>query len=66
MVELVVNDTQQITLLEGALMLANIDYETTIGKGEYGIHPPYILVYGTPLDEVRAFEWIKEHSNNER
>ena len=65
MVKLVVADTSQITLLEAALMLAEIEYETMVCNGEYGIKPPYLLVYGTPLDEVRAIDWIKEHSNNE-
>ncbi len=64
MIKLVVADTSQITLLESALMLADIEYETTISKGEYGIEPPYLLVYGTPLDEGRAIKWIKEHSDN--
>ena len=66
MVKLVLADISQITFLETALILADIDYETTIYKGEYGIKPPYLLVYGTPLDEDRAIEWIKEHSNNEQ
>lgn len=66
MIKLVVADTEQITFLETVLMSADIDYETAIFKGEYGIRPPYLLVYGTPLDEVRAIEWIKEHSNNEQ
>jgi hypothetical protein len=65
MIKLVLADIGQITFLETVLMSADIDYETAIYKGEYGIQPPYLLVYGTPLDEVRAIEWIKEHSNNE-
>ena len=61
MVKLVVDDSEQITLLEYALTLADIDYELIISEGKYGIHSPYLLVYGIPLDEVRAFNWIKEH-----
>ena len=65
MIKLVVDDTSQITFLEAALMLANIEYETAIYEDVYDIVLPYILVYGVPLDENRAIEWIKEQSDNE-
>lgn len=61
MVKLIVDDSEQITMLEYALTLAGIDYELIISNGEYGIKPPYLLVYEVPLDEIRAFNWIKEH-----
>ena len=65
MIKLVVDDTSQITFLEAALMLANIEYETAIYEDVYDIELPYIIVYGVPLDENRAIEWIKEQSDNE-
>lgn len=64
MVSLIVDNLAQITMLENALLSAKIEYELGIDDGKYGIQPPYLLVYGVPLDELRAFKWIGEHSKN--
>ena len=64
MVTLFVSDLDQLTMLEYALINANIDYIRTMDDGRYGIPTPYIKVYGVPLDEQRAFNWIKERDTN--
>ncbi len=65
MVTLFVKDQKQISMLEYLLIQAHIDYKTELDDGRYGIVPPYIKVYGVPLDEKRALDWIKENSVNE-
>lgn len=60
MVTLYVNDLDQLTMLEYALINANIPYTTKVDDRKYGIEPPYIKVYEVPLDERRALCWIKE------
>lgn len=60
MVLLMVDNLAQITMLENALLTAKIEYELGIDDGRYGIKPPYLLVYGAPLDELRALKWIGE------
>ena len=60
MVTLYVNDLDQLTMLEYALVNANIPYEVELDKYSYGLGLPYIKVYNVPLDETRAFKWIKE------
>lgn len=54
MVTLVVNDYEQVSLLESALENANIAYTIELGDSNKGIRPPYLIVDGVPLDEVRA------------
>ena len=58
MVSLLVDNLVQMTLLEQALINAGIKYDVELDDGRYGIKPPYLLVYGVPLDEVRALKWI--------
>ena len=65
MVTLFVSDLDQITMLEYALMRSNIEYTKTLDDGRYGIATPYIKVHAVPLDEERAFKWIKEQNANE-
>lgn len=65
MVTLFVSDLDQITMLEYALLRSNIDYTKKLDDGRYGIATPYIKVYEVPLDEQRAFKWIKESGANE-
>ena len=65
MVTLFVNDLDQITMLEYELMKLNIPYERRLDYGKYGFPTPYIKVYEVPLDEQRAFNWIKEKIANE-
>lgn len=60
MVSLMVNDLEQMTLLEHALITADITYEVVFDDGRYGITPPYIIVDGAPLDELRALKWLNE------
>ena len=60
MVTLFVDDTDQLTMLEYLLMQAKIEYEVKQSDGRYGIETPYLIVYGVPLDEKRAYYWIKE------
>ena len=65
MVTLFVSDLHQVTMLEYALMLSKIEYTRELDDGRYGITTPYIKVYEVPLDELRAFNWIKEKVANE-
>ena len=65
MVTLFVSDLDQLTMLEYALMRTNISYTKELDDGRYGIETPYLKVYEVPLDEQRAFNWIKEQSENE-
>lgn len=61
MVKLIVDDSEQITMLEYALTSAGIDYELIISDGEYGIKPPHLVLHGVPIDELRSFKWLEEH-----
>lgn len=63
MVKLVIDDYEQISILEEALITANIKYEIEIKLDQRGICPPYIVVDGVPLDTNRAMKWIGEHKN---
>ena len=65
MVTLFVSDLEQVTMLEYVLMRSNIEYTKKLDDGRYGILTPYIKVYEVPLDEQRAFNWIKEKMANE-
>jgi hypothetical protein len=65
MVTLFVSDLEQVTMLEYVLMRSNIEYTKELDDGRYGILTPYIKVYEVPLDEQRAFNWIKEKMLNE-
>lgn len=65
MVTLFVSDLEQVTMLEYVLMRSNIEYTKELDDGRYGILTPYIKVYEVPLDEQRAFNWIKEKMANE-
>lgn len=60
MVVLYVSDLEQISLLEYALISANVEYETEVTKGKFGLTPPFLTVYGVPLDEKHAFDWVIE------
>jgi hypothetical protein len=60
MVRLLVDDLTQMTTLEQALINADITYEVSLDDGRYGIKPPYIIVNGAPLDELRALKWMNE------
>lgn len=57
MVKLYVDNPDQLTVLEYLLYSKGIDYEVVKNDGRYGLKPPYLLVYGVPLDEKRAISW---------
>lgn len=63
MVVLVVNNLDETSELQRALVDANIEFQLAIDMGHYGIQPPHIVVNGVPLDEDRSFKWIKEYEN---
>lgn len=65
MIKLVVNDYEQMTILEQALMSENMAYELELAEQSIGITPPYLIVDGVPLDCYRAMNWIKERNANE-
>ena len=65
MITLFVSDLEQVTMLEYVLMRSNIEYTKELDDGRYGILTPYIKVYEVPLDEQRAFNWIKEKMAHE-
>jgi len=57
---LVVNDSEQLTLLEYLLTTASIDYALEVSDGKYGFTPPFLIIHGVPLDEKRSLAWVKE------
>lgn len=65
MIKLVVNDYEQMTILEQALMSENVAYELELAGQSIGITPPYLIVDGVPLDSYRAMNWVKERNANE-
>ena len=58
MINLMVDDSYQVTLLEIALEMAGLTYEVKRDDGSLGICPPFLIVDGVPLDMVRAMKWI--------
>lgn len=60
MVVLYVKDLNQLTLLEYALINQGIEYRTELADGKFGLATPFLTVYGAPLDEKHAFDWIIE------
>ena len=67
MVRLVLDDVDQLSLLETELIANNIPYERVSNQFRTfkPLPPPYLLVYGVPLDLERSLKWIKEQSANE-
>lgn len=63
MVVLVVDDYEQVSMLEDALIKANIFYEVEIGNECHGLRQPYLIVDGVPLDMGRALKWIGGKKN---
>ena len=64
MVTLFVSDLDQVTMLEYMLFVNGIDHHIKLNDGRFGLPSPYLMVYGVPLDEKRAFAWIKENGVN--
>jgi hypothetical protein len=62
MVELVLDDVDRMSLLEMELIENNIPYERVSNQFRTfkPLTPPYLLVYGVPLDFERSLKWIKE------
>lgn len=58
MVTLFVDDLDQLTVLEYLLFTYGIEHDIKLYDGRFGLPAPYLLVYGVPLDEKRAFKWI--------
>ena len=54
------DDFEQVSMLEYALIQADIPYEIAVQECDCGIRPPYLVVDGVPLDDNRAMKWIKE------
>ena len=59
MVTLIVSEFGTVSSLQKALEKAQIPYQISMDVYSYGITPPYLIVNGVPLDEARAFKWIK-------
>lgn len=60
MVYLFVDNIDDESELEKALTEKNIVFQVLFDIYVYGLNPPYILVDGVPLDEERAWKWLKE------
>jgi hypothetical protein len=60
MVTLFVSESKRFTLLEHGLKSNGIRYEVKLDDGRYGLDAPYLLVDGVPIDEMRAWKWIKD------
>lgn len=67
MVKLVLDNVDQISILEVELEKHNIPYERVSNQFRTfkPLPPPYLLVYGVPLDLERSLKWIKEQSEHE-
>lgn len=63
MVKLILNDSNQVSMVELALINSGIKYEVDIAEIEYGITPPCLIVDGVPLDLEHALKWIGERNN---
>ena len=67
MVQLVLDDIDQMSILESVLVENNIPYEI-VPNTDRNFNPlltPYLLVHGVPLDLTRSLKWIKEKVTNE-
>lgn len=64
MVKLFVKDLEQVTILEYLLETYNIEHSVELDDGKWGIQPPYLTVYGAPLDEKRSIRWIRRHEED--
>jgi hypothetical protein len=60
MVRLVLDDVDQVSLLETELIKHKVQYER-ISAQRMPLKPPYLLVYGVPLDFDRSLKWINEN-----
>lgn len=67
MVRLVLEDVDQMSLLEMELIAHSIPYERVSNQFRTfkPLCPPYLLVYGVPLDLERSLKWIKERCEYE-
>ena len=67
MVQLVLDDIDQMSILEMELIANNIPYEVVSNQFRTfkPLATPYLLVHGVPLDLTRSLKWIKEKVTNE-
>ena len=63
MVELVVNNFPQVSMLEWDLTMAGIEHTVKSDDGRYGFEPPYLIVDGVPLDYERSVKWLEGQIN---
>lgn len=61
MIQLIVDDLMQVTILEELLCESKIAFSIEHPKVDYGIPTPYLIVNGAPLDFDRSLKWIDEH-----
>lgn len=64
MIILVINEFDFNSNLIQALCNADVEFQYEFEVKSCGIKPPYLVVDGVPLDEERAYKWIKERSKN--
>lgn len=60
MIKLIVDDTDQVSLLESMLIDKDIPYTVEKRTSDCGLDPPYLVVHGAPLDFKHAIRWICE------
>lgn len=60
MVYLFVDNFDDESELEKALVDKGIEFQVYIDILVYGLNTPYIVVDGVLLDEKRAWKWLKE------
>lgn len=66
MVELIVTDFDQISLLDWMLANNKIEYSVKKETTDVGLEVPYLRVDGVPIGFNASMKWIKERSNNEQ
>ena len=64
MVELIVSDLCQMTLLEFLLERNNISYiiKKKPQTSNFGFETPYLIVNGIPLNFDKSLKWINENA----
>ena len=60
MIKLIVDNTNQVSILEAMLIEHGIDYTVEERTSKGAINPPYLIVHGAPLDFAHAIRWICE------
>ena len=60
MVYLFVDNFDDASELEQAMKNKGVEFQVAVDIYVYGLRTPYIVVDGVPLDEERAWKWLKE------